>query len=158
MMTEEQFDEFLAKAVEALREKQDALMNEFGLGGHEHWWFDQSTGKLQFFNDPKEILVEADALVIGTYAPEHSTWIWGWANKTLLEPLQRRSDPLKALAELTDVELFADAEEFPVDQGMEWELAAMSVAHMGLKGCYRAPSELFGHHTFLGIKSIRRVG
>jgi hypothetical protein len=40
---------------------------------------------------------------------------------------------------------------------MEWELAAVSVKHLGAKGCYRAPSSDGSHFGFLAMEDLQAV-
>lgn len=42
-MTDEEFDTFVAESVEALEGKQERLQEEFGLGSHAEYLFDQAT-------------------------------------------------------------------------------------------------------------------
>ena len=50
-MNEEEFETYLADAIEELRIKQDALKTEYGLGEFSRWWFEQKTALLQFFDE-----------------------------------------------------------------------------------------------------------
>ncbi len=92
--------------------------------------------------------------MLGTYAPEDHTWKWGWANASLSDAQRTATASLKDLAAVTGVDLFAQAEEIPLEDGMAWELAAMAVAVLQLQGVYRAPSSLGQHMTFLGIQQV----
>lgn len=155
-MTEDEFYAFLDDAVFSLERKQAQLQAEYSMGSQARWWFDQQAGVLKFYDDPKKAIdLEADVVVIGTYDPEASTWKWGWANTTLSEAMRDATAPVKALAETTSVDDFAEAEEFAIEPGMAWEFAAMAVAELGLMGVYRAPSALGKHHTFLGIAQVK---
>ena len=154
-MTEEEFYEFLDAALAALEAKQAHLQAEYRMGSQTRWWFDQAAGVLKFFDDPQQkIDLEARVVVLGTFAPEAHSWKWGWANATLSDAQRQASSGLKALAGTTSVDFFAEEAEFVVETGMEWELAAMAVAHLNLLGVYRAPSAIGKHMTFLGILEV----
>ena len=156
-MNEEEFEAYLAEASEELRFKQDALTSEFGLGQYSRWWFEQKTAILQFYDDNDVLGLEADIVDIGSYSPKSKTWLWAWANVSVLPELRHESEKLKELRDVTGYELFENHHTFHVDEGMAWELAALAVKHLDAKGCYRAPSSAGGNFSFLAIKNLRRI-
>jgi hypothetical protein len=156
-MTEEEFQLFLDEANEELRRKQDASKSEYGFGAYSRWRFEQSTAMIQFFDEEDVLCLEADIIDIGSYSPKTSTWLWAWANVSVLPELRRESAKLRGLRDITGCELFEDAQTFSVDEGMAWELAALAVKQLGAKGCYRAPSSSGDHYSFLALMSLRRL-
>jgi hypothetical protein len=151
-MTDDEFDIFLRRANSELRQKQECLMATFGLGNFSRWWFDQETAQLQFFDVEDKLKVSADVVDIGSFKQE--TWKWAWANETVIPSLRRRAEPLKELERITGMTVFTRADLIPIDEGMAWELAALSVMHLRSLGCYRAPHS-DGLWSFLAIESIR---
>jgi hypothetical protein len=156
-MTDSEFQEFLDSANDELQRKQEALKHQFGLGSTSRWHFEQATGNLQFFDENDQLAVEADVIDIGSYARKSSTWMWAWANDSVLPWLKQRAEKLKELESITGIALFGYENAFEVDdEVMAWEMAAMSVRHLDAAGCYRAPSSGDGPDTFLAIMAIRR--
>jgi hypothetical protein len=155
-MTDEEFETFLSSAYEELRHKQDLLMNQYGFGTRKRWWFDQTTEKLQLFDDADNLVIEADVLQIGTYSPKSNTWKWAWGNKSLLPGLRKKAEPLKELEDITGFEIFGCEDPFDIQgEAMAWELVAFSVRHLAALGCYRAPSD--GPTIFLAITNVRML-
>ena len=151
-MTDDEFEIFLRRANVELRKKQAQLKTRFGIGSYARWWFDQDNATLQFFAADDRLGLEAEIVPIGTFKQE--TWKWAWANDSFVSPLRHRGEVLKGLEGITGMSVFSRADLLPADEGMAWELAAISVMHLDALGCYRAPSS-GGLNTFLAITSVR---
>lgn len=158
-MTEDEFYDFIDNCIEELEQKQDVLKNEYGIGSMNRWWFEQTTGNLQFFDNEDNLKIETDVIDIGSYSPISNTWKWAWSNDSVLPWLRQRAEKLKELETITDMGLFGDENTFELDdESMAWELAAMCVSHLGALGCYRAPSSKSnGPTSFLAIMAINKV-
>ena len=157
-MTDAEVDAFVATANEELRQKQAALNHVYGLGSHHRFWWEQATEKIQFFDASDALRVEAEVIDIGTYSEKSNTWKWAWCNQSLLPRLRKKAEKLKELEEVTGMELFGNEGPFEIeDESMAWEIAAMSVKHLGAIGCYRAPSLHGGPTTFFAITSAWHV-
>jgi hypothetical protein len=156
-MNDDEFGCFLDEATEELRQKQDSLTTQHGFGSYSRWWFEQETQVLQFFDERDALRLEADIIDIGSFSPQSNTWLWAWANVSVLPALREKSGKIKELEAVTGYALFGDANTFEADGPMAWELAALAVKHLGAMGCYRAPSSTGGPHSFLAIMSVRRV-
>ena len=153
-MTDEEFENFLSSAVEELRHKQDLLVERYGFLTPIRWWFDQTTEKLQLFDEADNLVIEADVMQIGSYSPKSNTWKWAWGNKSVLPGLRKKAEPLKELEDITGMKIFGCEDPFEIeDEAMAWELAAFSVRHLAALGCYRGPSN--GPTVFLAITSVR---
>jgi hypothetical protein len=157
-MDDEQFQAFLDSAVEEL-DRKDALLREtYSLGSLGRWWFDQSTQTVQFFDKDDRLVVEADAIAIGSFAPESGSWRWAWANESALPEMRERSEPVRELAQATGIDIFDAGHAFEIDgEDMAWELVAMSVRHLGAVGAYRMPSEGRPLFTYLALMDVRHV-
>jgi hypothetical protein len=153
-MTDDEFDLYLEMTVAELEAKQEQLTNLYGMGTHHRWVFQDKKGLLQFFDADSHLQLQAEVLVIGSFLPEPSAWKWGWANELVLDKIKSQSLPLQELAQITQAELFMNADAFEIEAGMEWELTAMAVAHMNLLGCYRAQDSDGKRQLFLGIKTV----
>lgn len=151
----EDFYAFIDTCVAQLEAKQANLLARYNMGRQARWWFDPASSALALYDDPKvKIDLRAQVVVLGSFAPEESTWLWGFANKTLSPAQQAACAPVKALAEQFCVEDFTQSEAFEIDPGMAWELAAMACAQLDLLGVYRTSGSLNQHQWFLGLLSI----
>jgi hypothetical protein len=157
-MTDDEFYAFMDSTFAELEQKQAALSANYGLGnGAGRWWFEQATGKLQFFDAADQLEAEADVIDIGSYAAKSNSWKWAWSNETVLPAQRQRAEKLKELEALTGNALFGFDYVFEIgDEAMAWELAAMAVHFLGAIGCYKAPSSTEnGPTTFLAMMSIK---
>ena len=157
-MTDAEFQEFLDAATAELRQKQETLSNDYGLADAATWGFDQASEKLQFFDEQKRMVVEADVIDAGSYSPKSNSWKWAWANESVLPALRKKAERLKELQDITGMDLFGDPMAFEIDdEAMAWELTAMAARHLGALGCYRAPANGEGPVIFLLIMKIRKI-
>lgn len=156
-MTDEDFEAFREEACDELRVKQASLQAAYQLGTHGRWWFDQEAETLQFFDAQDRLRLEADVIHIGSYSRRSDTWLWAWANVSLLPKLRAKAETLRALESTTGYELFGDADTFEVDEPMAWELAAIAVKHLAAMGCYRAPNADESCLSFLALVELRTV-
>lgn len=153
--SEQSFYAFIDSCVAELEAKQADLLARYNMGRQARWWFDPASSELVLYNDPKiKIDLRAHVVVLGSFAPEESSWLWGFANKTLSPAQQAACAPVKALAEQFGVEDFNQAEAFEIEPGMAWELAAMACHSLNLLGVYRTSGSLNQHQWFLGLVSI----
>ena len=156
-MNDEEFEAFVSDATEELGRKQDFLLKQYSLGTWNRWAFDQTTETLQFFDDADKLVIEADVVEIGTYAAKSNSWKWAWGNESVLPTLREKAEPLKELEAITGLKVFGVESAFGIeDEAMAWELAAISVKHLGALGCYRAPST-DGPTVFLAITDIGMI-
>jgi len=158
-MTDAEFQGFLDAATAELQEKQEKLIADYGLDDASTWGFDQATEKLQFFDEQKRMVVEAEVIDAGSYSPKSITWKWAWSNESVLPELRKKAERLKELTAITGAELFGEPLAFEIDdENMAWELTAMAAKHLGALGCYRAPSKKEeGPVIFLLIMKIRKI-
>ncbi len=151
-MTEEEFDRLLLDCAQELKHKQALLDEHYALSHLGRWQLDQEKGILAFFDTDGSHRVSFAVVPIGTFSTAMETWKWGWANSHLPQSLRAKAEPLKAIYERTDFDLFVNPEEFSVDEGMAWELAAIAVRHLGAIGCYRARNQQT--YLFLALEEI----
>ncbi|MBW4622104.1 MAG: hypothetical protein KME17_22470 [Cyanosarcina radialis HA8281-LM2] len=138
MMNDNEFECFLAQCLEELEQKQSYLMDEFGIGKYERFDIDLQRSIIEF-KENSVVKIVASITPVGSYSTNNPSWMWSWANPSIPQVLQKKSEKIKELAELTGLEIF-NAKIFPVDEEMAWEIAAMACHHLKSMGCYRAPS------------------
>jgi len=152
----EYFDRFLRSAVDELKEKQQWLERKHGLGRFARWFLDQDVGLLRMYDREDRQVFAADVVCIGSYAGNSATWRWAWSNDLLLPVLREKSRLLRALGDLTGVDLFVAEDAFAIDEeSMAWELAAISVKYLNALGVYRAPQGQLD--SFLALTQVRHL-
>lgn len=110
----------------------------WGLGTADHWGLDQTTGLITWTFPDKT--ATAPAQILGSYSPSGGTWMWAWANESILPAMSRDSLAVRTWAEANGHDAFtiprpdADAEQAA-------SLVAVAVRVTKATGYYRAPGE-----------------
>lgn len=114
-----------------------AHRERWGLGTADSWSVDQQTGVIRWsFPDGT---VEAPVQTIGSFNPSAASWLWAWANQSVLPSMRRDAERVRSWAEanghknLTTPKVNADAD-------IADTLAAIAVAVTDAKGFYQAPA------------------
>lgn len=112
---------------------------------HEKTWgmskaadvkLDQDAGKI-VWTFPDGLIVEAPVEIVGTYNPTSGSFLWAWANHTILGKLQGSANRVRAYGQAHDVADFT-SRLVTISPSRAWELAAVA-NHLGqTKGAYRA--------------------
>ena len=138
-MSFEEYKEFKHECVHARIDKNDRNIEEFRIGSYDTWAYDQESGVFTFSN-VGEPLARAIFLISGSIASTSGTWLWSWANphmeSKLVEPVLkvREFGDQNGILELSEQKFEADIED-------GWELTAVVVEILGLKGAYKCPHE-----------------
>jgi hypothetical protein len=149
----EMWDEFLAAATEYLQARQDWLRDEFGLGEWPRWDYDQPTATLRFSADGKTGVV-ADMQVVGSTSTSSGTWLWSWANDSILAPAMGDMERVRAYGEAHGFDKLVQA-KWPGDESDGWEMTAAAAYILQAEGGYRAPHERGA--LFMIMRQVRRV-
>jgi len=94
-MNEDDCRRFADDALDRLNELNQKLQAAFKLGSYERWDYDQETGIFVFSRSgvPK---VVAKVQVVGSIASGAGTWLWSWANASILEAARDQMDRVRA--------------------------------------------------------------
>jgi len=157
-MDDAQFDAFLERAVQELKDKQAFLQTRYKLGEFARWWYEQEKQTIQFFDRADQLGLEIEFIDIGSYSEKRRSWKWAWANDYVLPALRERALPLRELEAVTGMEIFGRKDAFEIDgEAMAWELAAMAVKHLSALGCYRSPSSKGNLFSFFALMKVHTV-
>jgi hypothetical protein len=69
----------------------------WGLGSADRWHLDQTTGLITWYLPDRT--ATAPAQIIGTYQPASSSWLWAWANNSIVPEMARDSRAVRDWAE-----------------------------------------------------------
>ena len=132
------FEKLLAQSLEELIVKNTA-QQQWGLGAISGWDLDQESGKIIFhFADGFKAV--APVQIIGSLNVDKQSWLWAWANPSVLDPLTQHARNLKGYGELQNIpRLMA-----PVWSGtneLAWAMAALAAKHCEAAGAYRGETE-----------------
>jgi len=126
----------VARAVAELRTMTQIHEKTWGMGKAANVKVDQGAGKIIWtFRDG--LVVEAPVEIVGTYNPASASFLWSWANHTILGRLQGSANRVRAygaahgIADLT-------SRLVTVSPARAWEFAALANHLAQAKGAYRA--------------------
>ena len=135
-MDEFEFQSYLEQSYASLREKQLQLIEEYHLGDYSRYAFDQQRGIIQFSNDEHDIYFKA--IFIGTWSDKSQTWMWAWANPSLLSCTRAHSAALKRLAFITKNTDFYH-EVIPGSEVIAHAMTSVAVDYLNAMGMYISP-------------------
>ena len=149
---EDGYNKLLNACIAEVEEKNQKLADEFGLGSYERWDIDQEVGELTFSDGGVPKLV-CSVVMLGSFSKSSQTWMWGWANPSLLEPLTRETNALKQYGEDNGIEDFT-IEKTPATEGEAWALSALACRVLGGRGLYRGATG--NGFVVMMIKELKR--
>jgi hypothetical protein len=122
---------------------------EWGLGTADRWDLDQETGLLSFTWPDK--VATTPFQFLGSYAHRPGTWLWAWANDSLLEHVRADSVRLRdhGIAHGHDILRTEHLHISPEDGDC---LALLGIALASTSSFYRGPSEL--NNTYLTFGDV----
>ncbi|MFD7442406.1 DUF6882 domain-containing protein [Streptomyces sp. NPDC059909] len=106
----------------------------WGLGSADRWGLDQRTGVITWTFPDK--VATAPAQILGSYNPAAGSWLWAWANQSVLPEMSRDARAVRDWAEahghlaLTEPKVDADEQQAAT-------LAALAVRITKAAGFYR---------------------
>lgn len=152
-MTEEEFGQFEHESAEYLKAQQDILGDQYALGGYERWDYDQGTGQF-IFSDKGVPKLIADFQVVGTLSTVTNTWLWSWANPSILESVKTDIHVVKQFGEEHDLEELTQ-EKWDAKELDGWAMTNVSARLLNAKGAYRCPDD--NGFTFVIFTDVRRA-
>jgi hypothetical protein len=127
------------EACAALHQKQERLKQDFALGAHKRWDWDQDSGRIVFSNDGVAA-VSARVHFIGTLSSSSGTWLWAWANFNLERRVRDASRKIRAFGEAHGFPRLTTA-KWQASEADGWEMAAIGARLLRADGVYRTPRE-----------------
>lgn len=148
--------ELTARAVAELGTMTQIHEKTWGMSKAANAKLDQDAGKIIWtFRDG--FIVEAPVEIVGTYNPASASFLWSWANHTILSKLQGSANRVRAYGEAHDVADFT-SRLVTISPARAWELAAVA-NHLGrAKGAYRANTGGIIVYVTFGKVSLRTDG
>jgi hypothetical protein len=152
-MTEEEYAQFEQEAHSYLTARQDVLRNEYGLSDYEWWNYDQETGDFVFSNQGVPALT-AKFQVVGSISNQSNTWLWSWANPSILEPVKEQLYLIREFGEQNSLLELTEA-KWKADEYDGWAMTSISAKLLDAIGAYRCPDE--NGFLFVIFTEIRRI-
>ena len=133
------FRALLGDAVAYLQGRQKALGDRYKLGSYNRYDWAQESGQL-IFSSGGHAGVIATVQIAGSVATASGTWMWSWANASILEHVKTRVREVRAYGDRHRFLKLASA-CWTADETDGWEMAAIAAYLLGAAGAYRSPDE-----------------
>lgn len=126
-------------------------MQEYNLGDHKRFNWDQESGSLIFSNDGDPAVI-ARVQFVGSVSTQSDTWLWSWANATVLDNVKNQ---MHRVREYGDTHGFPalTADQWSADEIDGWEMTSVTARILKAKGAYRTTSE--NGFTYMVITEIK---
>src|SRR5262249_46783615 len=131
-MSDEEFFAFLAACRDELAEKQVRFQRQ--VADAARWQFEVTDGSLVIGETCFRMTP------IGTFSPEHQSWLWAWANENFPEDARLASQRIQDLHTVTGFQVFLDR-GIKASAADAQDFAAMAVHQLGAIGFFRCPSD-----------------
>ncbi len=130
---------------EDMIEQLAAAHTSWGLGTADRWGLDQQTGMITWTFPDKT--ATAPAQILGTHNVGAASWMWAWANDSILPALCTDSEAVRSWAKDTgNTDLTAP--KLDADEELAATLAALSVRITRAIGFYRSSGAASVYITF----------
>ena len=131
------FSELLDSAVAYLQARQDEIQKRFRLGDYRRYDWDQGTAELVFSNAGKARVV-AEFQFVGSVSTQNKTWMWSWANRSILESVKDDIRHVRAYGEEHSFRQLASA-LWSAEEEDGWQMTAVAAYLLRARGAYKSP-------------------
>jgi hypothetical protein len=135
----DELDRLVQKAVGFLKEKQALLLEQFQIESFERYDWHQESAQLVFSQAGKPRVI-ADVAFVGSLSTHSNTWLWSWANDSLLEPVKAKMREVRDYGEEHRLLKLAGA-HWKATEPDGWEMTAVAALLLDAVGAYRSPHE-----------------
>lgn len=149
---DDHYNKLLNECVAEVDRKNQYLADEYGFGSFERWDIDQDIGELVFSDGgvPKFV---CSVTMLGSFSDQSQTWMWGWANPSLLEPLTCDTNAVREYGAQNGIGDLT-VEKTAANEGDAWALSALACRILEGRGLYRGPTG--NGFVVMMLKDIKR--
>lgn len=115
------------------------MVDSLNINDYPRWDYYQESAQLVFSGSERPDLV-ADVEFVGTLSTASDTWMWSWANFSLLEPVRSRIEAVRDFGEEHGYPLLT-VPKWKAYLQDGWHMTALALDVLGGMGVYRAPSD-----------------
>ena len=138
-MTEQEYLVFERTAFQRLVGLNEQLKEKYKIGSYERFDYDQRSGEF-VFSDKGATRVIAKFQIVGSVANEAKTWLWSWANASILETACDQIHRIRDFGYANSIRKLTEPKWTAVEAD-GWEMTAVSAAIINAKGAYRCPAK-----------------
>lgn len=150
-MSNSRYVEFLSESHAYLTQRQERLDSLYGIGGYDHYDWNQGTGQI-VFSDGGIARVMADVQFVGSISSASNTWLWAWANPAVSTDLTRAVRRVRRFGERRRIRTLTEA-KWPANEVDGWEMTSIAARLTRAEGAYRSPRA--NGATFLLLTNVR---
>jgi hypothetical protein len=143
--------QLLESAIPYLQARQIEIEAQYRLGSYPRYDWYQDPAELVFSDRGKPIVI-ADIQFVGSVSTRSESWMWSWANASLLESAKSKMRQVRTYGDTHSLLKLASA-YWNADEADGWEMTAVSTFLLKAKGAYRSPDER--GFTFMVMTDIR---
>ena len=144
-MTNDEYEALIETAYAYLQQQQAQTWATFDIDSYGHYHYDQETGKLVFSNNGI-VRVISDFQAVGSVSTRSNTWLWAWANDSILAGVRQAAESVHVFGEREQITEVV-APSWPADETDGWAMTALTAYLTQAKGGYRCPDD----HGFLYV-------
>jgi hypothetical protein len=145
------YDQLLDESIAYYNERLTAFKKDFRIDEHKRWDWNQESSQLVFSNDGVAAVI-CDVVFVGSVSTRSNTWMWAWANKSVLEGVKADIRKVRAYGEEKNFEKLAGA-YWSATERDGWVMTAISTQVLGGIGAYRSPDD--DGFTFMVVTAAR---
>lgn len=138
--TPAQLDALAQTAFHWCSRKQDAAKQRWDLGGRAKWALDGTPPVLRFYDEGKTNQLFADAVIVGSFSTNTSTWMWSWAKESHTAEERALTAPLATFGEVRGIEKLSSA-HWAGEEVDAWEVTQIAAYLLGADAIYRMPMD-----------------
>lgn len=131
----EQYDKLVAESRAYLNDVQQAAASTFRIGSYQRFFWDQDRETIEF-SDMGVVKVVARIQFVGSISNKTNTWLWSWANDSVLPGIRESLWAVKAYGERNDFWQL-HVSKWEADETDGWTMTAIAAKLLKAKGAYR---------------------
>lgn len=147
------YEDLFEQAQAELQTKTEAHAASWGLGKDTDWGLEQDEGELILIFD-NGVEVRAPAQIIGSYNSNDGSWMWSWANSSILQSLTEDARRVRAYGEEHKIGRLITP-KWTGEESEGWAMTALAVKLCDAQCAYRGPVGDSGSYIFMTFGEVK---
>ena len=147
------YDAYVQAAYNHLRKKQSHFLDSFKINDFEKWRWNQTAGTM-LFTSARQLQLETQIHVAGTWSKQSEIWQWAWANEGLKEKVKLASQGIKHLGVAFKFPKLTSSQWTATEIDC-WKMTAILVKEINAIGAFRTPYQ--NQIVYVAIKNAKLV-
>ena len=147
------YDAYVQSAFNHLRKKQTHFLDTFKINDFDKWRWNQAAGTM-LFTSARQLQLEAQIHVAGTWSKQSQLWQWAWANEGLNEKIKLASQGIKHLGVAFKFPKLTSS-QWSASEIDCWKMTSILVKEINAIGAFRTPFQ--NQIIYVAIKNAKLV-